>query len=346
MREAVAGAIDHALDFLKKSQLPSGQFPGQLTVRPDTGADVGAPGTHADISPFCTSYIATVLLTLNDHRATEMAKFALDFLEREKVRGGTWRYWCKGTVLHEQIPPDVDDTACVSTALRAGGRKIPDNIRVILANRRTDGLFYTWIALRPRIALDLRWLSVVLRDINYARLVGFWRGGAQRGDVDATVNANVLIYLGKRPETRAAVRWIRDVAHSGREAESDKWYRSSAAFYYAVSRCSEIAPGELLDLREQMSRSFGLRNGPEVLLQLNELHRSMALSAIMNYGMRLSFEDQIVDSLCDAQNQDGSWPAHPIYYDGREDPLISFASAAMTTGLCIEALNKSFAERR
>jgi hypothetical protein len=338
MIDSITSTIDRALDYLERCQLPSGQLPLEYKVRDGVPPRVGAPGVHSEQSPFSTAQTVIALQSINDSRLESLFRKALDFLEGQQTRGGLWRFWCRSAPLYDQIPPDVDDTACISHALRIGGRLVPDNEELLLANRRPDGLFYTWMTLRAERVSSMEWWKAMLADATYGRLIGFWKAGARRHHVDATVNANVVAYLGRRPETEAALRWLRSVAASGHEATADRSYRSAAAFYYAVSRCEGTAPGEILDLRDMIARSFGLENGGAALLSMNVLERAMALSALRKFGMHNEVEDLVAASIVSAQTADGSWPSYPIYYDGRDDPLISWGSSAVTTAFCIEAL--------
>ncbi len=92
---------------------------------------------------------------------------------------------------------DLDDTACASVALQqshplvAGGR----NVECFLENRNEAGLFYTWVG-----------------------------DTAPENDIDSVVNANLVLYLGGRDETRSACRYLIDTIESGREGDSYRYY--------------------------------------------------------------------------------------------------------------------------
>ena len=81
---------------------------------------------------------------------------------------GVWRYW-------PRIPPDVDDTALCSLAI--GPRALLlfySNIERILSNRDAEGRFLTWM-MGPGLP-------------NFTP------------DLCPVVNANVISYLGNRPD--------------------------------------------------------------------------------------------------------------------------------------------------
>jgi hypothetical protein len=110
----VSARVDRALDYLTRAQLPSGQFPMEYSAH----GGMAGTGTHMpELSPFCTSHIVASLGFVSDDRAAVMMERALAFLRGQMVKGGLWRYWCKEAPLHSQIPPDTDDTACISDVL-------------------------------------------------------------------------------------------------------------------------------------------------------------------------------------------------------------------------------------
>src|SRR5262249_60510336 len=107
----------------------------------------------------------------------------------------------------QRIEPDLDVTACVSAVLVRNGYLLFDvNLPGLLRYRDEHGRFLTWVR----------------------------RG--DRNDVDSVVNANVLSYLGDRPETRAACDYLHTLAVEGAEAESSWYDARSAALERAVSR--------------------------------------------------------------------------------------------------------------
>ena len=329
-------SIDRALDYLHESQLPSGQFPMEVTIRDPVS---GEARTASEMSPFCTSYIASSLGGLSDVRSTKMIAAALEFFEREKVRGGLWRYWCKAAPLHQQVPADVDDTACISEVLARLGNGGPNNESLLLANRSRDGLFYTWMVPRRDARIDLRWWWTILGDMNRGRAFDFWHGGAARDDVDGVVNANVLLYLGERKGTERVIAWLEEQSRERREASSDKWYRSTAAFYYALSRCFERGIESFASVKARMVEAFDDMVAPGGQVGGDPLQTALALCAIVNFGLPADRYEKSFAYLIEAQHDDGGWGSFPFYHDGRPAPLMSFASRAVTTGFCIEALS-------
>jgi hypothetical protein len=334
----VPARIDRALDYLMRAQLASGQFPMAYS------AHGGAPGTadsRPELSPFCTSHIAESLAFVADQRATLMIERSIQFLRAQMVRGGLWRYWCKDAPLHSQIPPDADDTACISDVLLRLGHQPVNNRDLLIANRNRDGLFYTWMVPRFDGALDARWWWIVLTDITVGRLFSFWHAGARRDDVDSVVNANVLRYLGLQAETARVVPWLREIAERGAEESSDRWYRSRAAFYHAVSRCHASGIAGLGDLSERMLVSFAAVTDRDGMIGSDALQTAMALCAMINFGVPLEGHEMSFQYLASSQMDDGGWGAYPIYHDGRAQPRISWSSREVTTAFCVEVMARA-----
>ena len=70
-----------------------------------------------------------------------------------------------------------------------------------------------------------------------------------RRDVDAVINANVVIYLGICEETRPAIEHMLAVLRGNREVMSTIWYGSRFTVWYFFSQAlHEIAPetGEMI----------------------------------------------------------------------------------------------------
>src|SRR5262249_36809948 len=157
------------------------------------------------------------------------------------------------------------------------------------------------------------------------------------------VNANVLWYLGDRPETRAACDYLNTLVVEGAEAESSWYYEGSLALYYAISRawesgvtrleaaCRAIPPR--IAARQEAAGSFG-----------NPVNSALAVCTLLNLG-----EPQhpavagAVGSLQAEQRADGSWPRVAVW-NGPEAPAprsFWYGSEELSTGLCVEALART-----
>jgi len=94
-------------------------------------------------------------------------------------------------------------------------------------------------------------------------MYNFWKlvPEASRHDVDAVIEANVLFYLGERPETQPIIEYFIRVLRGGEEDSCDRWYLNRFMFYYAVSRnfhAGVVALGEVRD--ESVARIVSARS--------------------------------------------------------------------------------------
>ncbi len=302
-----------------------------------------------DESLFSTTHIAYSLGFVPGEPAQAMIAKALVYFQGEMTTGGLWRYWNKeatwgGRKIFSFIPADLDDIANVSYLLRRHGVTFPDNRPFMLHNRDSRGLFYTWLMIRPVLTLNQRYWWTMVRDVTLQRLTAFWiKTEAGYLDTDGVVNANVLLYLGDRPETRAVVDWLTDIVQTGREADCDKWYRDAFSFYYALSRnysegvmSLHLTRGAVVD-RLRSARTDSGQIGESAL------QTALAINTLVNFGateQEADLIDTARDFLLCAQAADGSWSSAPYYYGGPKKS-VSWGSAELTTGLCLEALART-----
>jgi SAM-dependent methyltransferase len=211
-------ALERAVAFLERSQLPSGELRVLASGKPDP-------------SVFPTALAAYALSFAP--RAAGVRDRALDFLLHEMEPRGLWKHWTREHPYHHQLPPDLDDTSCASAALARARRGFPDNRPILLRNRNRRGLFYTW-------KLTLAQLRHPLVCFTF-----FTKTSAKPFDVDAVVNANALHYLGDAPEV---VEHLLRVLRENRESQCDKWYENPFAIWYFFSRALHVSTPEAGEL--------------------------------------------------------------------------------------------------
>jgi len=325
-------AIARGLAFLEERQLPDGAFPVVCTTDPTM-----VHGCVEDPSLFPTALVAHALSFCQ--AAAAMRVRAEDFLLAQMSSHGLWKHWTREHPQHALLPPDLDDTCCASRVLARGGRSLPPNRPILLANRSRIGLFYTWII--PR----LRWTGLAHARVTLPQLLrapGLWAffraTSASPGDIDAAVNANALFYLGPVPGREAIVRHLLDVLRDGREAQCDKWYENPFAIWYFFSRAlADIAPEAGPLIRQRI----------EAATASNALEAALAISSL-NYW-RFEAPRPLLVFLLDSQLPSGAWPRGALYHGGRKrrrdgsfaDPhpdTPRWGSEELTTALALEAL--------
>src|SRR5207237_8869871 len=147
--------------------------------------------------------------------------------------GGLWRHPSSENPGYYYTLLDLDDTSIASAALAAAGRRFPNNRAVLLAHRERSGLFRTWI---------VRWWRHPLMTYRFFKYV------AKPRDVDAVINANVVIYLGICEETRPAIEHMLAVLRANREMMSTIWYGSRFTVWYFFSQVLNVIASQAREL--------------------------------------------------------------------------------------------------
>lgn len=323
-------AINRAIDFLWHNQLPDGEFKTYAGPLVD-GIE---KDWHFESALFVSSFVVYSLSFRETSQTKVMREKALDFLAAHKETFGVWRYWFFKDSKRRFIPPDLDDTCCISFVLKKY-RTTPNNHSLILANRNREGLFYTWIL--PRFSMLFRfprfWFA-------YLPAIPFhlflWRNTeAKADDIDCGVNANVILYLGNIEETKEVIAYLIDVTLKGLERERDKWYLSSFSHYYFLSRAYlngvrelEVVKPKIISNLEQMFEHEGYNN---------PLDTALLACTFLNLEHITPTLDKAISFLLKTQGSDGSWTRVPFYFGGRKR-LYAFGSSELTTAFCIEAL--------
>jgi hypothetical protein len=313
---AIRRAIEKGIAYLESVQLPSGEIPIETSPTPEMSG-------HCVRDPVVfPAALAARALSITSSAARVRSR-AVDFLLREMEPGGLWRYPSSEHPGHDHIPLDVDDTSIASAALVAAGRSFPDNRALLLANRERSGLFRTWI---------VRWWLHPRKTYRFFR-----HTTANLRDVDAVIDANVVIYLGLCEGTRQAIAHMLAVLRANGEMMSTKWYGSRFTVWYFFSHAlHEIAPeaGEMIVPRI------------EAATPRNALELALATSTLLLWNRTPD-----VQPLIDAQLPSGAWPRAGFYHAGLErispnefQPTPPWwGSEALTTVLAVEALSRRIA---
>lgn len=331
-------AIVRAVAFLRNRQLPHGEFVTLL------GADKHMSNPVRDSSAFITSFVVYGLTHVDRALVDDIVKKAASFLRSEMECGGVWRSWSSRDHKHCRLPPDIDDTACNSYALKRAGCAVPNNRWAFRCNRDDAGRFKTWIF--PT------WRNVLNPWFSFARAAGFCQARLRtrhvatprfedprfrvmhirRDDVDPVVNANALLYLGEGPDTLAAVQFVIDTVLNEASPGWSLYYQDRLDLYYAAARAFRHASPRLAVLREHVVSRIAERvNGAE---RLNALQAALAASALLTFEPASAV--QLLDRILDTQREDGGWDVYPFYN--------VWGSEELTTGLCLEVLAR-FVER-
>jgi hypothetical protein len=333
-RSELETAIAQGIDFLYVKQLPSGTFRIFCSPHP-----LLEENCKEDYSTFQTAQISYCLSFAKSANVEEILTKAIRFLLGEMQDGGVWRYSCSPNP--DYLPPDVDDTACISFVLKQHGISLPDNTGVMLGNRAAQGLFYTWVLPRLTWTTDASFWRVALRQLLKLRqLCWFFRvTECKPNDVDPVVNANVLNYLRERPETLPIIRYLIQVIEEQAEESCDRYYGSRFSFYYFLSRnhASDIRGFE--PVGDTIVGRIKSHAHPDGVIGSHILHTALAACALMDWNDHSTVLDDAIQAILRARQPSGGWQKFPIYFSGRSKKLV-WGSEEITTGFCLEALSR------
>ena len=294
-------SISRAINFLANNMLPAGDLVTYISTDRQLQRSL-----RQDSCNFTMGIFLYAMRYVTSASSQELVNKAKTFLMGEIVEPGLWRYWTtrNGNI----ITPDADDTSLISFCLQNEdiGREIRHNQAILLKNRNPNGLFYTW--LNPENNLN---------------------------DIDSVVNANVLLYLGNRPETQAATQYLIEIVRANRETDSYWYYLDNMALYYAISRAYFHGITGFQVIRELLLEKV-LKAAPK-----DPLNQAMALASLQNleYSDKKVLNEKAGDLIAQ-QQANGSWRREP-FYTGPEPPIpnsVWFGSEAITTSFCVEAL--------
>ena len=278
-------------------------------------ADVSIP-RHFEKPPFVSALCALALESSSEPRAKALFAASRKYIASTMEYPGLWRYY-------RHLPQDLDSTALCSLAIGNHPWILLDrNVARMVANRDDAGRFTTWIleAGEPDVVSSFRTES------------------------DPVVNANVIAYLGDRPETRPAQKWLEELIVEDRLAGASKWYPDAVSVYYAASRALSRAQPALERLRPVLAECIlGLRGESGEFGNL--LQSAQAVSALYGIGgIRRIDASRAAQHFLAAQREDGSWPELLAFGDqSRKWGLIGrigHGSESITSALCIEALER------
>lgn len=328
--------IEKSVTFLHEKQLAYGEFKSYMS--PDANMQEKC---IFDSSPFATALILYSLGFVEGAegaKVTEMKAKALEFLRAEMEFPGIWRYRSSHNTRKKRIPPDLDDTCCISHALEQNGIAFPNNKKLILANRNKEGLFYTWLVPRWTTQLNPTYWFVALREaLSFITLYFFWqKAEANPDDVDAVVNANVLLYLGQSELTKPVIDYLIGIIQQRREDSSDKWHLNRFTFYYMLSRAYFNGATALALVKDEIIERIINFSEPNGAIG-NAMETGLAICTLLNFSSQPSVLPQAISYLLETQKQSGEWKKFVLYKGGPNSPR-GWGSEELSTGFCLEAL--------
>lgn len=255
---------------------------------------------------------ACILLAIGELLPSTCCHAALALLQSRRDTNGFWRFDAAG-----YLPPDADDTACALAALMRFTPALelaasPD-IEPLAAFVSPNGRIVTW--------LDTGSLADPNTD-------------------DAVVAANVIYAMALHNRTRAQ-HWLTQWFY---------WCTSEKDGYVGSDRTQfatlRISPGETQPATPYYihvetagyawTRTLRTLNLPRPTLTITDAVLNSPLRCALALSTADSPCDDLTSSLLSSQEVSGCWGAEAWF----RSPGASFGSAALTTALAIEALNR------
>ena len=262
-------------------------------------------------TPFAAALGILALETCDRPRARALCARSRTFLHSRIEYPGVWRYL-------PALAPDLDDTAMCSLAAGShlwvlAGR----NVGPVLSCRDGTGRFLTWMYSGDEAA-------------------------SAPNAVDSVVNANVLAYLGDRPETRAAQTWLERLVEERRESGTAPYYLTTMDLYAAMARACHLAPPVFAGLRTTLAsrivEQLESRDEPVDVLRM-----AQGMTALDQLGVSGGDEAvrRTLEGLLEAQRADGGWPDCSLM-KGRPGTAVGlFTSEALTAACCVGAMARA-----
>ena len=311
LADACRESIRRGLDFLESGTDENGAW---HCIRFNT-ADPDIP-RHFERPPFISAFCVLALESCDEPKAKAMCAATKSYLVDTMEYPGLWRYY-------RHLPQDLDSSTLCSLVI--GNHPwilLERNVPEILANRDENGRFQTWI-----LADDEPDVVSVFRI-----------------EADPLVNANVIAYLGDRPETGEARRWLEGLIIDRKLDGTSKWYPDTVSIYYAITRALMRVPAAPDRLRPALADGIlSLRDGKGEFG--NILQTAQAVSALYCIGNLQSIDAKHqVERLLNSQREDGSWPELLAFGDQELKwglvGQIGHGSESVTSAFCIEALER------
>jgi hypothetical protein len=340
IQEKLDKSIDQGINYLHDHQLPNGEF---LMYMSGDDAMQGYD-TCTESCVFPAALVGACLLSFRKSNlmADEILKNSAEFLFYQMDKGGTWNHYTNLHRYRHICPQDLDDTACASFFLNEMNFDIPikSNQKLMLDNRRKDGLFYTWLTFRWIPNKNLLYWYYAIRELKSPiKSIIFWyKFECTRYDVDAVVNANILFYLGKRAETKPIISYLIKIIKESKESVCDKWYLNPLTVYYFISRNFDSGINEFDEIRLILINKITSSFKKEGNFGESHLENALAITSLIHLKYDGSEITEAASYLINYQSKNGNWKRWGFYYGGVKQ--FCFGSEELTTAFCLEALAK------
>ena len=331
--------VCRGLKYLFDHQFPNGEFASYVS------GDAAMKGwIRPDANIFTTALICHSLQYILSDLSEEIQSKSLAFLGGQMEKGGLWNYFSRYHRYRNVIPNDLDDTCFISALYR--DKKIdfpnPSNKNLILSNRDSKGLYYTWFKFRLKQLKYYSYRSYIfynligtIQSLFYSKIYAT----VLKDNFDAVVNANVLYYLGEIPETLPIIENMITIINSEKEGDCDLWYRDPIAVYYFFSRNYNRGIKKLEPIKTPIIIRILSNVNLDGSIGKSILETALALCSLINLGHSCIEMSNARNYLISTQAKEGNWPRWSVFYIGPKK-LLGWGSEELTTAFCIEAISR------
>jgi len=307
--------FDQSINLLLKKQLPNGSFPSFTTSDP----------LNFKKAYICESIFASALALISLNKLPETKELKIikkklaSFLLSQKSPDWSFNYWARESKDFKRMPypDDLDDTSCALAALYGYDKKLIDGeamakfVLVLTALEQKEGGPYKSWLVGPDVPKT-------------------WH------DVDLAVNANIAFFLATQEVSLNNInKLIEDAIDT--QTYYSPYYPTAYSIIYFISRSytGKKIP-QIIDFLLAKREADYKWNNPQ--------DTALVISSLLNFKKPIDNLEASIDYLLKTQKKD--WKAYPFYTgikpsNDPNDKTMHYAGcAALTTALCLEALNK------
>jgi hypothetical protein len=310
--------VSRGINFLYSNQFLHGEF--ETLVSPDQNMNLSYECPVS--SPYITTFILYSISFIRSQKVAAITHRALTFLIEEIEEPGVWSFYTKknrklkyhnGKFIKDKIniSPDLDDTACVSYALKINKVLFKNNQLIFLNQRNQEGIFYTWL---------------VENNINKSQPNLY-------NDVCCGVNANILLYLGQNKFTNDVCSFLNKILKNEKEMSYSIYFPNRFVIYYLVSRAYFNGVYALKESKDIIINKILSRQEYDYEPQDN-LSKAFAICTLLNFDYFSQKINVWMQCIIDTQKLNGSWEKASFFKDFRN----YYGSEELSTAICLEAI--------
>lgn len=312
LKRKISKTIVDAIDFLAKNQEKDGSFFSYTA-----GDFKGIEGVKRHHSVFPAILILSCLNELNLNNDAEKIRSNLfEFLLSQKSEHWSFNYWVRGSreVKKMPYPDDVDDTFCALSAIYKYRPDIINGVALAkiitlltVVEKEEGGPYRTWLV--PENSKEV------------------WK------DIDLAVNSNIAYFLSLQEVSLPKIKKIVENAIDA-NAYISPYYPSEYPIIYFISRWYR-------GNKKQKAIDFLFSKQDKNGVWGNSLNTALAISALLNFGVRVKKVERAVQNLIESQQKNGAWKPFAFCIEIIVEGKKYYAgSPSLTTAFCVEAINK------